>query len=208
MSFVTKSVFYLTITVMISLVMTSLPMRSMGADIHCQIKQDCIGTQEIDNITATGIGPYGVIKGLEGDDFIQGSQARDRIEGGRGTDLIWGGNGDDLIIGTPEFVTDGEIIDGEKGNDTIITSSRENTNGRPGSIITGSIGSDLIIGGLGVDLIYGGPGDDVIYSSPDNLLEFSNDTIDCGSGNDTAYIRSSFGDIAKSNCEDILDYDG
>jgi len=165
----------------------------------------CRHRRKGDVITANGTGPFGFIRGLVGTDIIFGSSANDRIDGGTTGDIIWRVNGDDVLIAAPINVTqtpnEAHIIDGGNGNDTIV-------GGIGPDNLTGGPDSDLIVGGFSSDTIHGGLGADVIYGHTDNDRDFAKDNIDCGSNSDHAYIRSSDGDTAKSNCENVIDYDG
>ena len=50
-----------------------------------------------------------------------------------------------------------------------------------------------------MDTLNGMDGDDEIYSRDEDGVV---DTIDCGAGNDTAFIRAE--DVAAPNCENVV----
>jgi Ca2+-binding RTX toxin-like protein len=161
---------------------------------------NCVGTNNDDVIFTTGPGPFGfLIEGREGNDVIHGSDFWDTIEGGDGDDKIYGKGGpiDDIFGGRGNDKIDGgsgiDRIRGEQGNDDI----------------AGASGEDSIDGGYGSDNIYGGPGRDNIRPNEFDDRDFNKDIIDCGSGSDFLnMLRSSDGDTANSNCENINDLDG
>jgi hypothetical protein len=60
----------------------------------------------------------------------------------------------------------------------------------------------------GSDKISGGLGDDIILTDSTRDRDFHADTVNCGSGSDRVVLRSSDGDVANSNCENVYDADG
>ena len=140
--------------------------------------------------------------GLAGDDFILTEDGEDYVEAGDGDDevngydgtggaytyypvvgikTIHGGNGNDFIVGG----ADGDALYGDDGNDQLY----------------GRNGNDILSGGLGADYMNGGPGDDTYYVSD------IHDVIEDASGNDTAYVATSFVKI-PSSIEKVVYTDG
>ena len=119
--------------------------------------------------------------GTQMSDTILGGKYPDQIAGFGGGDWINASEGVDIVRGG----ADNDIIYGDIGND----------------ILYGDDGADKIFGGFGSDQIYGGPGNDRIFEgNGEEKSDFSNDFIDCGSGNDEIWL--SLGDSQKS-CEKI-----
>lgn len=129
------------------------------------------------------------INGDEGDDFIYGdgityAEGNDTLNGNAGNDQIYGASGYDAITGGDND----DLIDGGDGHDTL----------------DGENGNDMIRGGLGFDSIRGGPGDDRIYHGDLNILiksDGSKDRIDCGPGNDEAWVNTMDDGDEATNCE-------
>ena len=174
-------------------------------------KMTCKGTDKMDVLI--GNKETNKMNGLQGSDYILGLSGNDNIIGDNGTDSLIGGIGDDVIDGGGsgdsilgntgnDNITGGlgadEIIGGE-GNDTILGGAG------PDTIITGQ-GNDFIVGGHGADEISGGPDDDIIYTSYRNTTESdgAKDIVDCGEGNDNAWINTSIDkDEVSADCEFI-----
>jgi Ca2+-binding RTX toxin-like protein len=180
------------------LLLFCIPPCTMAVTIICPSTPvlECDGTNDDDIIFASGNFGY-KIDGRGGDDVIHGSDFNDNIKGGSGNDNIYGDGGDDQILGG----TGNDKIDGVNGNDHI--------NGEEGNDdIAGADGNDAIRGDYGSDRIYSGQGNDSIFPNHEFERDFTKDSIDCGSGSDTTELRSSDGDNANSNCENILNSDG
>jgi hypothetical protein len=95
------------------------------------------------------------------------------------------------IVGTngPDYLAGGggnDVIDGLGGADTILGGAGDDT-------LNGGDGNDIITGGPGSDHINGGAGSDTIHAD-----DGERDYVDCGPGNDRAYVDSL--DVVK-NCE-------
>jgi Ca2+-binding RTX toxin-like protein len=90
------------------------------------------------------------------------------VQGGNGEDWVHGGSGDDTVAGGDAS----DRVGGGRGNDTV----------------HGDNGSDRVFGGWGADTIYGDDGDDRLHAL---ARDKQTDTLDCGSGNDTAIVRRS-----------------
>jgi Ca2+-binding RTX toxin-like protein len=135
-------------------------------------------------------GVSGVCLGTTGDDTMVGDGGPNFICARSGNDRISLSGGNDKAAGN-----DGnDFISGGYGEDTIAG----------GSISSGSIG--CISGRGGADNLNGGPDNDKIFHSSDDVLTDSDgakDVIDCGPGNDEAWINTSHdGDVAI-NCETV-----
>jgi Ca2+-binding RTX toxin-like protein len=183
-----------------------------AANIVCNSANNpCLGTDDDDNMVGDtgpndmrGFGGNDNIKGLGGDDSLAGNDDSDHLEGGDGNDNIGGSDGNDLI-------------DGGSGNDKLRGDTLFIFRGNPISciasegadtddLISGGSGNDEIIGCSGADRISGGSGDDQIIhgglilkgkTEPDG----SKDRIDCGPGNDEAWINISQDHDEATNCE-------
>jgi Ca2+-binding RTX toxin-like protein len=186
-------------TVLLALVVTLLliyfPTRTMAADINCQQGVVCVGTDNHDNILGFGCGGC-TIEGRGGDDIIFGSWANDRISGGEGNDEISGLSGNDGIWGD----NGNDKVDDPEGNERIIGGNGDDD-------LAGGLGRDHIWGDQGSDKLSGGLDDDRIVGASGGARDYKIDKIDCGSGSDQTWMRSSDGDTA-SNCEHISDPDG
>ena len=172
----------------------------------------CIGTDGDDAMTGdsrsnsmygkkgndlmNGRGAKDGIYGNEGDDTMDGGTEDDQMAGDEGNDNILGGEGDDSMHGNRgnDMMTGGtgnDGIGGDDGNDNL----------------KGEVGNDFVTGDLGGDIIDGGEGNDRIYHgnfalkfeviSPDG----SKDTIDCGNGQDEAWINLEVDGDTTINCE-------
>lgn len=123
---------------------------------------------EGDNIAAD----FEQIEGTGANDVFTGSPGPDKFLGGGGNDEIHGAGGDDNLSG------DGgdDRVFGEAGNDKV-----EGTNG-----------ADKVDGGPGLDQIYGDIAGCSVFCSFDSDEIFARDgerdTVDCGSGADTAHV--------------------
>jgi len=127
--------------------------------------------------------------GTDGDDTITGDSQDNHINAKKGNDVVYGSKGNDEICGYDgnDQILGGEgndIIDGDRGSGNVCD--------LPGVVISGA------------DKILGGPGDDVLFhgskaSSPDG----NRDYLDCGPGNDEAWINSSVDHDTAINCETV-----
>lgn len=181
------------------------PTQAMGAYIVCRAI-NCIGTNENDYIqNKDEIANH--IEGRGGNDFIEGGNgAREDIYGGDGDDMVlgksgvdavWGGKGNDKVDGG-----DGaDFIFGQEGNDDIAGGPEPDT-------IWGDHIEAPNLRSSGSDKISGGLGDDIILTDSTRDRDFHADSVNCGSGSDRVVLRSSDGDVANSNCENVYDADG
>jgi len=153
---------------------------------------DIIGPPATDKIRA-GTEEADRMVGISGDNII-GVGTVDSIDGGGDVDLlsrgqdefsIHGGGGSDHLLGG--FNSD--FISGGNGED----------------YIDGGSGNDRIVGGAYEDILIGFEGDDLISSNDEKHTKSDGyrDNIDCGPGDDEAWINvSNDGDVA-SNCESL-----
>lgn len=121
-------------------------------------------------------------------------------------DTCSGTDEDDSMIGD-----DGHnLINSRLGNDVVnAKGGSDNIQGDEGNDkLYGDQGNDFILGQEGADLISGGDGDDEIYHFSANAQKAtdpdgSRDRIDCGAGNDEAWINVSVDHDIAANCETL-----
>ncbi len=160
------------------------------------------------SIAASGTAMADVIKGTEDSDALKGTETADSITGLGADDFLlgeptrFGPGGDDSVSGGPG----GDQAYGAVGDDSV--------SGGPGDDdIAGTVGNDAVYGGDGdgrvsggypfdtfSDAIFGNGGDDVMDSY--NTSPVAGDTVDCGTGNDLAYVDES--DVVSNNCEAVV----
>jgi hypothetical protein len=177
-----KKIYFISMGVLIGLAVTIIifaiyNMYSSYLDAEknkCQASdptQWCIGTNADDDRIGTINSDF--MTGMTGNDHMEGHAKNDTMSGNSGSDDISAGDGDDYV-------------DGGSGDDNIV----------------GDDGNDRIYGGTGADEIEGGLGVDVIYQNNEaNEPDGEADVINCGLGNDHAFILPSEGDIAAVDCE-------
>ncbi len=128
------------------------------------------------------------IEGNDHDNVLSGTMSSDDISGKGGSDKLFGNGGEDTISGG----SGDDFIQGDLGNDTL----------------NGNSGNDTVQGGAGSDIINGDDGNDLLIASFVNgsisIRDFAPDTIECGTGNDTAFINVSDNDTASSDCETVI----
>ena len=90
-----------------------------------------------------------VLRGGAGPDLLDGGNGQDDLDGADGADVLLGGTGDDTIRGGSGT---GDQIDGQSGNDILITSAA---------------GSGILTGGPGHDLFYPSASDVTDATGPD-----------------------------------------
>lgn len=127
--------------------------------------------------------------GADGDDTINGDSQDNKINAKNGNDNVYGSNGNDEICG---YGGKDQILGGE-GND-ILSGDRGLSKfcDLAGTVINGA---DKILGGPGDDKLYHGP----VLTEPDGQRDF----LDCGPGNDEAWINSSHDHDTAINCETV-----
>ncbi len=105
--------------------------------------------------------------------------------GDDGKNVMLGGNKADSMSGKGGF----DDMSGGNGND----------------VMSGGNGNDAVSGGLGSDRLSGGEGDDKISHSGTGSLnpDGSRDYVDCGSGNDEAFINVRVDHDLAVNCETV-----
>jgi Ca2+-binding RTX toxin-like protein len=189
---------------------------------------ECFGT--INNDAMRGSDRDEQVEGRSGNDLMYGGGGTDRMSGGFGMDTIYGSQGNDIIFDDDN----GDRLYGEAGNDELAVDGADGRshgvylNGGAGDDrITGTHGSqkmdggegnDLMAGSNGRDEILGGDGDDIILSNfgPLNRIEaemnpyvtlpdHSKDKIDCGPGNDIAWVNFAEDHDVVINCETVHD---
>jgi len=118
--------------------------------------------------------------GEDGNDRITGGLGTDMLRGGIGRDGMWGGGGNDTI-------------NGGDGNDVIFGDTDSfSVNNNPGR--------DIIRGGLGDDKLF--QNQDPIFANPLTSDGFK-DSLNCGPGDDIAYINRTIDHDRAINCEHI-----
>jgi Ca2+-binding RTX toxin-like protein len=113
---------------------------------------------------------------------------------------------DDTMIGDDGF----NFINSRFGNDVVnAKGGSDHVEGDEGNDkIYGAQGNDFILGQEGADLKSGGDGTDEIYHSSASLQKAtdpdgSKDRINCGAGNDEAWINVSVDHDIAANCETL-----
>lgn len=174
-----------------------------AAVVNCvQIYPDaCHGTNDSD-----------VMKGSQQPNRILGEDGNDKIFGLDGNDELRGGNGDDTLQGGDG--AEGGML-GEDGNDKIYggPGGDDELIGGPGNdLVHGGDGNDVnLAGDVGSDVLFGDAGDDAIahgaisgVTDPRRTLsDGSQDKIDCGPGNDVAWINVNTDHDTAKNCETV-----
>jgi len=174
----------------------------------------CNGTD--DNDQMNGDDGMNSMHGLKNNDSMSGGGSRDSMSGDEGNDSINGDDGDDFIYGDGITYAEGnDTLNGNAGNDQIYGASGHDViNGGDGDdlvdggdgydALEGENGNDVIHGGGGLDSLRGGPDNDKIYHADLNALikpDGSKDKIDCGPGQDEAWVNTMDDDDETSNCE-------
>jgi Ca2+-binding RTX toxin-like protein len=110
---------------------------------------------------------------MDGDDQVRsGAALHTEVEGGAGADTIntsgaiRAGDGADVLTSNGG---DGQLIDGELGNDRLV----------------GSDGPEVMFGGPGSDTLDGGGGDDRLDGDDPSIETYEADVVDGGPGRDT-----------------------
>jgi Ca2+-binding RTX toxin-like protein len=180
------------------LMMVSSNHKVLAAHIVCLPSVPCNGTNGNDLLLGTEGDDR--MRGLGGDDEMEGLGGDDSMAGGAGRNSLGGGAGNDKMTGGPL----NDVFEGENGDDNL----------------NGGAGNDLLIGDYedgpggvknGADVILGGSGDDKLFhsaylaSSGGQPLKSdgSKDTLDCGPGNDEAWINVSTDHDTAINCEKV-----
>jgi hypothetical protein len=95
-------------------------------------------------------GPFNLITGNGGNDFLIGTSGNDLIDGRGGHDIVFGAGGNDCLVGD----SGNDLLHGGAGNDVVL-------GGAGNDLLDGGSGGDTIVGGAGFDLVIGGFGSDV-----------------------------------------------
>ena len=134
--------------------------------------------------------------GTDGADKMLGTNEEDVMNGRNGQDEMFGSASDDEMFGNNAADT----MKGDSGDDSMHGNERNDN-------VNGGSSNDIVRGGFGEDILKGNSGNDKIYHSDVSQplqADNSKDDIDCGSGNDEAWINvSTDHDTADSNCETI-----
>lgn len=153
-----------------------------------------------------------VMRGSDQPNRILGQNGNDKIFGQGGDDDLRGGNGDDTLQGGPG--DEGGLVGGD-GNDKIYGGpggDDELVGGAGNDLVHGGDGNDVnIAGDVGSDLLFGDAGDDQIahgvisgVTDPQRTLsDGSRDEINCGAGNDVAWINVNTDHDTAINCETV-----
>jgi hypothetical protein len=146
-------------------------------------RADFSGRAEAVSVALNGLADDGAASGgdnVAGIEDVVGGSAGDAITGDAAANGLSGGAGNDLIDGGGGD----DVLRGGAGDDSM----------------SGADGDDQLVGGSGADSFAGGPGADSI-SAVDGVAE----TIDCGSGADTADVDRGAGGVSDVvvNCETL-----
>ncbi len=157
---------------------------------------DKLGTGGADNLTGTEAGDRifafagdDVVNALAADDCLYGGSGGDRLYGGLGHDTVGAQGGNDLAFGQGG----NDLVYGADGNDRLSGGPGLDTlaGGRGADILGGDL-DDKLYGGTGEDRIGAGRGRTRIDAGSDNDYVGARngrvDTINCGSGRDTARV--------------------
>ena len=116
-----------------------------------------------------------------------GTENADNMLGDDTANLMIGSGGNDLV-------------NGKGGADRVIGSNDND-------IVSGGAGPDTVLGGFAADKLIGGNDDDKVYQSVTgaeaNEPDGGKDTLDCGPGNDEAWINFSVDHDVAVNCETV-----
>jgi len=130
-------------------------------------------------------------EGTDNDDVMKGTNQRDDMLGNGGDDKMTGGPGNDYLEGRQGS----DQLDGGPGNDVMVGDDEDGNNAAD----------------AGADVINGGPGDDQLFQSQyivshggDPLKSDGfQDELDCGPGNDEAWINVNTDHDTVKNCETV-----
>jgi hypothetical protein len=136
------------------------------------------------------------MKGFAGDDRLFGYAGDDKMNGGDGRDVLLGQNGNDKMTGDAgndylEGQAGNDYLDGGKGNDVLL-----------GDFDDGGGSADVILGGAGDDKLFQSSHID-FHGAPPVKSDGFKDTLDCGPGNDEAWINVNTDHDTVKNCETV-----
>jgi Ca2+-binding RTX toxin-like protein len=153
-----------------------------------------------------------VCEGTDNDDTMNGSDRHDNMIGKGGNDQMFGNAGDDFGEGDYPFNGGNDTIRAGAGFDTFYGDQGHD-------ILYGGDGNDVLAGdcqtaincnnNYGGDIIKAGPGDDKLFQSQ-YLESFGGeplksdgfkDILDCGDGNDEAWVNVNTDHDEVKNCE-------
>lgn len=132
------------------------------------------------NVMVAGSAANDTIAAVGGANTLYGFDGADSITGGAGSDTINGNRGDDTIVGLSQT---GDWLFGGQGNDTITAVHSTGHN-----LINGNKGNDTLLGGSAGDTLHGGQGDDMVTGGPGSDLvygDLGHNTLTGGAGADT-----------------------
>ena len=161
---------------------------AFGDMITCVPSVKCFGTTNDDTIKGTKISD--AIRGGGGNDKIIGNAGNDEIVTGQNKDMILGGDDDDYI----ETRGGDDHIDGGAGNDLILGDDEDGD--------AGGYGSDFISGGRGNDELFHSQYIETHGGNPTGS-DGHTDKLDCGPGNDVAWINVDTDNDMVKNCETV-----
>lgn len=176
---------YLVISALI-LPIVSISHNAFGDLITCVPSVRCLGTTDDDTIKGTKVGD--AIRGGGGNDKVLGNAGGDEIVTEQDNDKIQGGDGDDYI----ETRGGDDQIDGGAGNDLILGDDEDGD--------AGGYGSDVIFGGRGNDELFHSQYIESHGGDPTGS-DGHTDKLDCGPGNDEAWINVGTDHDVVKNCE-------
>ena len=173
------------------------------------------GSHSADRVSGGGGNDF--LAGYDGDDTLDGGPGDDTFDPAPGADDVLGGPGYDTIVyyrsaGEPVTVTlDDQADDGIAGEaDNVHRDVEDVTGGDGNDLLIGNIEANVLHGDLsgdaaaGADRIDGGGGADSLFGDGGNdamkARDGIADTVDCGSGIDTAVTDTI--DLVR-NCENV-----
>lgn len=171
------------------LMVVSYNHNTFAAVINCEPTVKCIGLNEDDIMKGTKQGD--AMRGGGGDDRIMGNDGGDEIIGESGDDTMTGGAGNEYIEGRQGS----DRADGGSGNDVIVGDDEDGNN-------AADAGADVLLGGQDDDKLFHSQ---YIESHGGQPLasDGSKDKLDCGPGNDEAWININTDHDVVKNCETV-----
>lgn len=168
-----------------------------AATIQCPNRANgsCVGTPDDDAITGT-----------PDPDQIRARAGGDRVAAGSGADLAFGGTGEDRVRGNGG---DDEVVFGGEAR-PLGEAPPTDFPDKSDDVVHGGAGNDRqVIGGFGQggeDRVYGDDGDDLLLVAQRGSgfdVKVTKEIVDCGPGEDTAYIDRGV-DVVDDNCETVI----
>jgi Ca2+-binding RTX toxin-like protein len=128
--------------------------------------------------------------GTNDNDVMKGSNGNDQMIGNGGDDNMKGGAGNDYL----EARQNNDHLDGGPGNDLLLGDDEDGA--------AGVYGADVINGGAGDDKLFQSQYIESHGGEPVKSDGFK-DTLDCGAGNDEAWINVNTDHDTVKNCETV-----